>query len=84
MDPKFPNQMGCYGFAFTMPGGFNAPDVPVPPPSSLFVLYTDNDYFMKGKVTFNNKDGMGMAIKAGAACEYNDVPMQPVGQNELR
>jgi len=45
--------------------------------SSLFVPHTDNDYFMKEKVTFNNKDMNSMMIKSGAACEYSRVAVQP-------
>ena len=76
-EPNFANKMGCYGFAFTMPKDFEAPDLPVTPPSSLFVPHTDNDYFMKEKVTFNNKDMNSMMIKSGAACEYSRVAVQP-------
>jgi len=72
MDPDFPSQMGCYGFAFTMPPGFEAPQTPVPPPASLFVPYTDNPYFQKGNVTFTNS-----VAKSGGACDYSTVPVQP-------
>jgi hypothetical protein len=45
MYPDFPNHMGCYGFAFTMPGDFVAPNLPVTPLASWFVPFTNDPYF---------------------------------------
>jgi predicted outer membrane repeat protein len=73
MDPGFPNQMGCYGFAFIMPKDFAAPDLPVTPPASLFVPFTDNPYFQKENVTFTNN----IVTKSGGACDCTTVPVQP-------
>lgn len=72
MDPDFPSQMGCYGFAFTMPKDFEAPNLPVTPPASLFVAFTTDPYFQKGKVTFTNQ-----MAKSRGACHYSTVPTQP-------
>ena len=72
MDPADPNRMGCYGFSFTMPDRFTPPDLPLAPPASLFVNYTTDPYFTKGKVTFTN-----MVTKSGGACDYTSVPVQP-------
>jgi hypothetical protein len=69
MDPDNPNQMGCYGFAFTMPDGFVAPDLPVTPLSSLFVNYTTDLYFAKGNVIFTTNE----VVKNGGACDYTSV-----------
>jgi len=72
MDPTDLNKMGCYGFSFTMPKDFKAPDRPVPPPVDLFVNYTENPYFVKDIVQFSNT-----VAKSGGACDYLKVPMQP-------
>jgi hypothetical protein len=72
MDPNNPGKMGCYGFSFTMPQNFHAPDTPIPPATSLFVNYTTNPYFAAGNVTLTN-----MVKANGGACAYNAPPVQP-------
>jgi len=75
MDLKDLNKMACYGFSFTMPHGFKAPELPTTPDASLFVNYTKDPYFAKGKVTFINDSSK--VSRSGGACDYPNVPMQP-------
>lgn len=72
IDPNNPNGMLCFGFSFTMPGNFAAK--PTAPADKLFVHYTDNDYFLKGDVTFAN----GKSISPMDECVYTPpLPTQP-------
>jgi hypothetical protein len=75
-DPANPNLQPCFGFSFTMPAGFKAPDTPLPPPADRFVAFTGNKksdpYFSKGIVTFEN----GKSISPEDACVYDPVPTQ--------
>ncbi len=40
-DPNNVNLQQCFGFRFTMPGDYEAPAKPLPPPADLFVGYAD-------------------------------------------
>jgi hypothetical protein len=71
IDPDNPNGMACFGFSFTMPQNFTAK--PLAPADDLFVRYTDNDYFLKGNVTFAN----GKSISPNDQCVYKPLPTQP-------
>lgn len=73
VDPDNPNGMQCFGFSFTMPANFKAPDTPIVPADDLFKLFTTDSYFAKGKVTFVN----GKSISPSDGCVYNPVPTQP-------
>jgi hypothetical protein len=71
-DPKNVELMNCFGFAFTMPPGYEAPPKPLPPPDNLFVPFTDNNYFMKNFVRFD----YGKGISPNDTCKYAQLPMQ--------
>lgn len=74
VDPANANVTHCFGFSFTMPEGFKAPATPMPPPSDLFIKFTDapGGYFDKGNVIF----AQGQSISPSDACVYNPVPTQ--------
>jgi hypothetical protein len=72
VDPDNPNGMQCFGFRFTMPEGFKAPPLPLPPPQNLFVNFTTDPYFQPGNVKFAN----GKADNPEDVCYYNPVPAQ--------
>lgn len=76
VDPNNANVTHCFGFSFTMPANFAAPQTPLAPPADLFIPFTGNPksdpYFAKGIVTFNN----GKSISPNDACVYNPVPTQ--------
>jgi len=72
VDPGNPNVTHCYGFSFTMPANFKAPAAPMQPPSQLFVPYTNDAYFQKSVVTFEQ----GISISPSDACHYSTVPTQ--------
>ena len=57
--------MQCFGFSFTMPEKFEAPDWPIVPRDDLFSQYSKNDYFAN-KVTFAN----GKSISPNDTCKY--------------
>jgi hypothetical protein len=71
IDPNNPNGMLCFGFSFTMPPNFTA--TPMAPADDLFVRFTQNDYFLKGNVTFVN----GKSISPNDQCVYSPPPTQP-------
>ena len=73
VDPNNPNGMQCFGFSFTMPAAFKAPDKPIIPADTLFSLFTSDSYFAKGNVTFVN----GKSISPNDTCAYSPVPTQP-------
>ncbi|HZD32082.1 MAG TPA: hypothetical protein VE779_10530 [Candidatus Angelobacter sp.] len=73
VDPANPNGMQCFGFSFTMPGNFKAPDLPIVPADDLFKLFTTDNYFAKDNVTFVK----GKSISPNDSCVYNPVPVQP-------
>ena len=73
VDPANPNGMQCFGFSFTMPGNFKAPETPIVPQDDLFKLFTTDSYFAKGNVTFVN----GKSISPSDGCVYDPVPVQP-------
>jgi cell migration-inducing and hyaluronan-binding protein len=66
VDPKNQNGMQCFGFSFTMPANFTAPDLPIVPADSLFELYTKDSYFAPGNVKFAN----GKSISPNDTCKY--------------
>jgi hypothetical protein len=67
VDPNHPNVMRCFGFSFTMPPNFRAPDLPIVPDDSLFGLLRNKDsYFAPGNVKFAN----GKSISPNDACKY--------------
>ena len=66
VDPNNPNGMQCFGFSFTMPPNFKAPDKPIIPADSLFVPFTSDSYFATGNVKFAN----GKSISPNDACQY--------------
>ena len=72
VDPNNPNVTRCFGFSFTMPPGFKAPPAPMQPPAELFVPFTDNPYFQKSVVTFDQ----GLTISPSDECYYKTVPTQ--------
>jgi hypothetical protein len=76
VDPNNPNGMQCFGFSFTMPPNFTAPDVPIVPDDKLFVPYATGDsYFAPGNVKFAN----------GASISPNDLCKDPPQEtNEAR
>ncbi len=69
-DPNNPNLQPCFGFQFTMPGDYEAPATPLPPPADLFVPFSGDPksppYFAPGNVTFAN----GKSISPSDACNY--------------
>ncbi len=71
-DPGNVELQNCFGFAFTMPPNYEAPPQPLPPPSNLFVPFTDNNYFTKNFVRFD----YGKEISPDDVCKYTTLPMQ--------
>lgn len=68
VDPKSPDTMHCFGFAFTLPKN---PAQDVTPPSDLFISFDEIPYFTKD-VTFLQ----GKSISPKDQCVYTDVPKQ--------
>jgi len=75
-DPNNPNLQPCFGFAFTMPAEYKAPDTPVLPSNKLFIGYTgsknSDPYFTAGNVIFKQ----GKSISPNDPCVYSPVPTQ--------
>ena len=69
--PTIVNLQQCFGFRFTMPGRYEAPDKPLPPPADLFVGYAeqkDTTYFNQTVFKLRNpKD-------ANDVCTYPKPP----------
>jgi hypothetical protein len=63
--------MQCFGFSFTMPKAFTAPDLPIVPADSLFSKYSSDDYFAK-EVTF----ALGKSISPNDTCKYTSPPTE--------
>lgn len=74
-DPNNPNLQLCFGFKFTMPADYEAPEKPLPPPANLFVGYadqTDTSYFSETVFARgNDKDK-----DANDVCRYTTLPTQ--------
>ena len=65
------NGMQCFGFSFTMPKAFTAPDLPIVPADSMFSKYSSDDYFAK-EVTF----ALGKSISPNDTCKYTSPPTE--------
>jgi hypothetical protein len=72
-DPGCPEE-GCYGFSFTMPDDWVAPDNPVPAPVGVSFSDEPNKYFVAGNVQFKTVDTCKFGQKT--QCQYTTPPTQ--------